>query len=378
MNAGTDASHPEIANASAPDASAETKQPTAPAPRPRGPISLLILATLAIGYTMWAAQELILPILLAAFFALVGNPILRLLGKLRLPRFLAALIVLIGGLAIAGALSLQLAEPASEWVRQVPRELKQVGPKLRQMTKPLLEANRAAQNFARAAGGESTAKPVQVVKTEINDPYRALTSTPRYVAQVLAVVLLTFFFMVFGESLQRNAIALLPNPQKKKLTLDILHSIEREISRYVLTISLINSGLGLALAGALYALGVPLQESLLWGTMAAILNFAPFVGPLIGMALMLLMGFVAFDAPSAALLPAGLYLLLHTIESQAVTPIVLGRRMRLSPLVLMLALMLFGWLWGIIGLLLAVPMLVCVKLVLARIEGMQGWAKLME
>ncbi|MGO1070685.1 AI-2E family transporter [Lysobacter sp. CA199] len=341
-------------------------------------MSLLVLATLAVGYTLWAAQELILPILLAAFFALVGNPILRLLGKLRLPRFIAALIVLIGGLAVAGALSLQLAEPASEWVRQVPRELKQVGPKLRQMTKPLQDANRAAQNFARAAGGESTAKPVQVVKTELNDPYRSLTSTPKYVAQVLAVVLLTFFFMVFGESLQRNAIALLPSQQKKKLTIDILHSIEREISRYVLTITLINTGLGLALAGALYALGVPLPESLLWGTMAAILNFAPFVGPLIGMGVMLLMGFVAFDDPGASLLPAGLYLLLHAIESQAVTPIVLGRRMRLSPLVLILALMFFGWMWGIVGLLLAVPMLVCVKLVLARIEGMDGWARLLE
>ncbi|ALN93343.1 AI-2E family transporter [Lysobacter gummosus] len=368
---------PETDAAAPGDDSAQTTAPITP-PRPPGPVSLVVLAALAVGYTLWAAQELILPILLAAFFALVGNPILRLLGKLRLPRVLAALIVLVGGLAIAGTLTLQLAEPASEWVRQVPRELKQVGPKLRQMTKPLQDANRAAQNFARAAGGESTAKPVQVVKTELNDPYRSLTATPRYVAQVLAVVLLTFFFMVFGESLQRNAIALLPNQQKKKLTIDILHSIEREISRYVLTISLINSGLGLALACALYALGVPLQESLLWGTMAAILNFAPFVGPLIGMAVMLLMGFVAFDDPGASLLPAGLYLLLHTIESQVVTPIVLGRRMRLSPLVLMLALMFFGWLWGIVGLLLAVPLLVCVKLLLARIEGMEGWSKLME
>jgi predicted PurR-regulated permease PerM len=347
-------------------------------PRPRGPVSLLVLATLAFGYTLWAAQELLLPILLAAFFALVGNPILRLLGKLRLPRLLAALLVLAGGLAIAGTLTLQLAEPAGEWVRQVPKELKQVGPKLRQMTKPLQDANRAAQNFARAAGGENTAKPVQVVKTELDDPYRALTSTPKRVAQVLAVVLLTFFFMVFGESLQRNAIALLPSQQQKKLTIDILHSIEREISRYVLTISLINTGLGLALAGALYALGTPLQEALLWGTMAAILNFAPFVGPLIGVAVMLVMGLVAFDELWPSLLPAGLYLGLHTIESQVVTPLVLGRRMRLSPLVLMLALMFFGWLWGIVGLLLAVPLLVCVKLVLARIEGLDGWARLLE
>lgn len=349
-----------------------------PAPRPKAPVSLTVLAVLAVGYTLWAAQELILPILLAAFFALVGNPILRLLHRLYLPRVIGAVAVIVGGLAISGVLALQLVEPASEWVRQVPREMKQLAPKLREMTKPMQEANRAAQNIARAAGGESTSKPVQVIKTELNDPYRALTSTPKYVAQVLAVVLLTFFFMVYGESLQRKAIALLPGPQQKRLTIDILHSIEREISRYVLTISLINTGLGLALAGALYALGVPLQESLLWGTMAAILNFAPFVGPLIGMLIMLMTGLVAFDELLPSLLPAGVYLLLHAIESQAVTPIVLGRSMRLSPLVLILALMFFGWLWGIIGLLLAVPMLVCVKLVLARIEGLGGWSKLLE
>lgn len=347
-------------------------------PRPRAPASVVLLATLAVGATLWAAQALILPILLAAFFALVGNPIIRGLHKLWLPRFAGALIVLIGGLAAAGLLANQLIEPAGEWVRQVPREMKQLAPKLREMTKPMQEANRAAQNIARAAGGESTSKPVQVVKTELNDPYKSLTSTPKYVASVLAVVLLTFFFMVYGESLQRNAISLLPGLRERKVTVDILQSIEREISRYVLTISLINTAVGLALAGALLWLGVPLPESLLWGTMAAVLNFAPYVGPLIGMVTMLLMGFVAFDEAWRALLPAGLYLVLHTIEGQIVTPIVLGRRMRLSPLVLILALMIFGWLWGIAGLLLAVPMLVCVKLVLARIEGLEKWSKLLE
>ena len=94
--------------------------------------------------------------------------------------------------------------------------------------------------------------------------------------------------------------------------------------------------------------------------------------------MMLLVGFITFDDPLHTLLPAGIYLVLHTLEGQIITPIILGRRMALSPLVLILALMLFGWAWGIIGLLLAVPLLVCVKLVLARVEGMEGWARLLE
>ena len=345
------------------------------APRPRASAAALVLATIAVGMVLWLAQGLILPVLLSMFFALIGNPIIRVLQRVWIPRFLGALLVLAGGLLLAGALGNQLIEPAGEWVRQAPTELKELAPKLRAMVKPVQEANRAAENLARAAGGES--KPVQVVRTEANEPYKLLTTTPRLIASVLAVVLLTFFFMVYGENLQRNAIALLHSRQQKKLTVEILQSIEAELSRYVLTISLINAVVGLVFAIALVLLGFPLPEALLWGTMATLLNFAPYVGPLIGMAVMLLIGITAFDGVQA-LVPTGIYLTLHTLEGQLITPIVLGRRMRVSPLVLILVLMVFGGLWGIIGLLLAVPLLVCVKLVLERIEGMEGWARLLE
>jgi predicted PurR-regulated permease PerM len=352
---------------------------TPPPARPAASTALLVLAVLAVGYTLWAAQDLVLPVLLSMFFALVGNPIIRLLQRAFVPRFVGALLVLTLGIAGAVLLGRQLVEPAGEWVRQVPRELRDLAPKLRNLTKPMQEANKAAENIARAAGGESMLKPVQVIRTEVNDPYKALTTTPRMLASVLAVVLLTFFFMTYGENLQRNAIALLPTRQRKKLTVDILQSIEREISRYMLTISLINTLLGLILAGILYWwMKLPMQEALLWGTVAAVLNFAPYVGPLIGVLLMLLMGFVFYDETLQSVTPAAIYLGLHTIEGQMITPIVLGRRMRLSPLLLILALMVFGWLWGIVGLLLAVPLLVCVKIVLAKIDGMEGWAKLLE
>ncbi|MFC3654445.1 AI-2E family transporter [Xanthomonas hyacinthi] len=351
--------------------------PPPPAPRPRGPVSLVVLATLAVGCTLWAAQEVILPILLAAFFALVGNPILRGLQRLYVPRFLGALLVLLSGMAVATALAMQLAGPAAEWVQQAPGQMRHIATQVRDLTKPMQQANQAAENFARAAGG-GDGRRVQVIRTQLDDPYKALVRTPRLAASALAVVLLTFFFMVFGENLQRHAIALLPNRQQQKFTADILRSIEREVSRYVLTISVINALVGLIFAGILVLLKIPLQEALLWGTVVALLNFAPYVGPLIGAMLMLLMGFVEFRDPLSAALPAILYLALHMLEGQVVTPIVLGRRMAISPLMLILALMLFGWLWGMIGLLLAVPLLVCIKMVLARVEGMQRWARLLE
>ncbi|MGN6152210.1 MAG: AI-2E family transporter [Lysobacteraceae bacterium] len=346
-------------------------------PRPRSSRAALVLATLAVGFTMWATQDLLLPILLAAFFALIGNPILRGLRRLYVPRFIGATAVLTGGIAAAILLGSLLADPAGDLFRQLPREMRQIAPKLRELARPVQEAKKGAENIARVAGGEE-AGAVKVVRTEVNDPYRALTTTPRMLASVLAVVLLTFFFMVYGDGLQKKVLGLLPSKQQKRLTVEILESIERELSRYVLTISVINGLLGLVYAGVLLGLGLPLPEALMWGTLAGVLNYAPYVGPLVGVAASLLMGFVHFDDPLHALLPAGVYLLLHAIESQLVTPIVLGRRMALSPLVLILGLMVVGWLWGFIGLLLAVPLLACTKLVLERLDGMEAWARLLE
>jgi len=337
----------------------------------------VVLAVLAVGYTLWAAQTVILPIMLAAFFSMVGNPIIRALRKLRIPRFLAALLVLVVGVAGTIALTAQLAGPAAAWFQQAPAQMRQISREVRDFTKPVQQANQAAENFARAAGGDN-GRQVQVVRTQLDDPYRALVRAPKLAASMLAVILLTFFFMVYGENLQRHAIALLPSRAQQRFTTGIMMEIEREVSRYVLTITLINTTVGMIYAGILYALGIPPQEALLWGTVVALLNFAPYVGPLIGVLLMLLMGFVTFDTPAVSVLPAGLYLALHTIEGQIVTPIILGRRMAISPLMLILALMMFGWLWGMIGLLLAVPLLVCIKMILSRLEGTQRWARLLE
>lgn len=368
---------PDDSGQSAADAGANAAAASPVPPRPRSSTAAIVLASLAVAYTLWATQELLLPVLLAMFFALIGNPIIRTLEKIHIPRFLGALAVLSSGLACALLLGSLLAEPAGSLVRQLPRELREIAPKLREVVKPVQDAKKGAESIARVAGGED-ANTVRLVRTEVNDPFRALTATPRMIASVLAVVLLTLFFMVYGANLQRKVLGLLPGWQQKKLTVDILQSIEREMSRYVLTITIINVLLGLVFAGVLVWLGLAIPEALMWGTLAALLNYAPYVGPLIGIMAMLLMGFVHFDTPLEALVPSGIYLLLHTIEGQFITPILLGRRMALSPLVLILGLMVFGWLWGIVGLLLAVPLLACTKVVLERVDGLGPWARLLE
>src|SRR5690606_8022465 len=165
-------------------------------------------------------------------------------------RFLAALLVLLTGLVGSGALAVQLVAPATAWAEQAPREARKIGRELQSLTRPMHEANRIAEDVARAAAGDASRRG-QVVRTRVDAPYAVLTRTPRLLAAVLAVVLLTFFFMVYGENLQRNAIALLPGRQQKRFTVEILQSIEHQVSRYVLTISLIYATVGLLFDGIL-------------------------------------------------------------------------------------------------------------------------------
>jgi predicted PurR-regulated permease PerM len=347
------------------------------AERPRSPIALIVLATLACLFAAWATRDVLIPLMLAMFLALVGNPIIRTLKRLFIPRFLGSLIVLGAGLIGAGMLIDQLAEPAAAWVHQAPTQLRQLAPKFRELLRPVQEASTAAQSIAQAAG--SGDRSVRVVRTETGISWDAFLTTPRWIGSLVAVILLTYFFMVYGESFQRKAISMLPSRHQKRVTAEILQSIETEVSRYVVTITLINCVVGTLLAAALFfVVHLPAQQALLWGTLAALLNFAPYVGPMIGVGVMLLMGFISFKGLFASLLPAMIYLGLHVLEGEIVTPIILGRRMAISPLILILALMVCSWLWSIAGLLLAVPMMVCVKIVLSKIDAYSRWASLLE
>ena len=356
-------------------------EPPEAAPEPASGLGAVrLIAVLFSLAALWLASDLLVPVMMALLLALLGNPLVARLARWKIPRWIGALLVVVGGLALSVWLASLLITPATDWMKQAPTEMRQLAPKLKQLTRQVDEANKAAASLVTSTGAAENAPAGEAAEDAPRPPnlWTLIGNAPRVLASLLAVVLLAYFFLVYGKQVQRHAIDRLPGAEQQKLTREILQRIQAELSRYVLTISRINVVVCALLAAGLYWLGIDLSDALLWGTLAAVLNFIPYVGPLTGVLLMAVVGVVAFEEPARMAAPSALYLLLHAVESQFVTPVVLGRRMALSPLVMLLWLMLWGFLWGIAGLLLAVPMLASLKIVAERVEGWQGWAQLIE
>ena len=337
-------------------------------------VGMLVAAVLL--YTCYFAASLLLPILIAAFTAMLLNPLLRLLRRLWMPGWLAALLVVGGLVAALAGVGLLLYEPAMETARDLPREMRQVAPKLRQLVQPIEEASRVTdalqtiQTTRPDAPRQVEVVPARPTFTEV------LSSSGETLAQVLAAMILVYFFLVFGEALLRRAVEIAPTLAQKRITVEIVRNIQSDMSRYMLTITIINLALGLTTAGVMWLLGMP--SPLLWGAVAGLLNYAPYVGPVAAALVLAVAGLFHFDSLGAALLPSAAYLGLNAVEGQFLTPLLLGNSLSLNPVIILLWLMFWGWLWGIPGFLLGVPMLVCFKIICARIEGLQRWSAMLE
>jgi predicted PurR-regulated permease PerM len=193
---------------------------------------------------------------------------------------------------------------------------------------------------------------------------------------VLTVVLLVYFFLVYGETLARKTMALFSAPDHKRNTADILQATQSELSRYLFMTTLINACVGLG--AGLIAHFSHVEDALLWGVLAAVLNFVPYVGPACMVFVFLVLGLLDFDRVGQALVPAGFFLALVILEGQFLTPLILGRNLRLNPVIIILWLMLLGWMWGPVGAVVAVPALAVVKIVCARVAGWEWMAKAIE
>lgn len=325
---------------------------------------LFLLAVVAVCY---AAADFVLPVVVALVLMLVLQPAMRGLEDLHVPRAAAALLLLalVFG-AIAGIITV-LAGPASEWAQNLPESI----PKLQQRLSFLAEPIAAFQRLAARAQtlihmtGPSP-MPVTMDGTALGD--RLIYGTRYLVSEFGTIVLVLFFLLIGGDRFLRRLVEILPRFSSKRQAVEIWQQIERDISAYLLTITIMNAAVGLATALVVWLCG--LGDPVLWGTLAFLLNYVPILGPMAGVVVFLLAGLLTIDSLWFAFLPAGLYLGIHLLEGEAVTPLLLARRFTINPVLIVIALIFWYWMWGVPGAILATPMLAITKIVCDRVPSL--------
>lgn len=338
--------------------------------------SLLIIAALAIAFTLYLAASLVLPILIAAFLAILLAPAVRALASLRVPQAAAAAIVVTITVGLTGALLFHLYSPVQNWLTtEGHADLRVLERKLRALRVPVEAVKNATKTVESIAEGDSRA-PKPVVKVETSSPLSMFRTMHTVLLTTLTTILLVYFLLASGNLLLRKLVQATPRLPDKIRTIEIAHSLQREISAYFATVTLINIGLGMATAATLWLLGMPVPLAL--GVMAALLNFIPYLGPMLTIVAIAGVAIVTFDTPMSIFLPPAVYLLLHIIEGQLIVPYVLGRRMAVNPVILFLWVLVFTWLWGAPGAVIALPVLVAVRICAERIESLRLLANLLE
>lgn len=334
--------------------------------------ALLILALL---YTVALVKALIIPLVLAAFIGLALNPIVAVGARHRIPRWLTAIVLMITLIAAIGAGIGMLSEPAIGWFHSAPSAIHAFGMKLEHVTQPLEAANRATQTLVNGHAPPRV-QPGQNPSDVAFSMWDVLSNAPKVLAAVLTVLLLVFFFLIYGDLLLRRLVEIAPSFGYKRHAVCIVRGIQTEVSRYILTTVLINVSLGMLTAGMLYFLHVP--DPLLWGTVAMLANFIPYVGAIVTTTMLLLVGLMHFEDLLHGVLPALCFAMITATEGNMITPMILGRRMRISPIAILIWLLVWGWLWGVPGALLAVPMLTSAKLIAERVRGWEWFARMVQ
>ncbi|MEO7072232.1 MAG: AI-2E family transporter [Rhodanobacter sp.] len=331
--------------------------------------ALLLLGLL---YTITLTKGMLIPLVLAAFIGLALNPIVATGVRWHLPRWLASSILMLGLITGIGAAVGLLAQPAAGWFRGAPTAIRSFIPKLSSITRPLEAANRATQTLVsghstRASAAATTAPPLSISAWDV------VSTAPKILAAVLSVTLLVFFFLLYGDTMLRRLVEITPSFAYKRHAVEIVRNIQSEVSRYLLTALLINGSLGGVTAAMLWMYGV--QDPLLWGAVAMFANFIPYVGAIFTTIVLAAVNMLyTSDINLAVFFPAMTFAGITAIEGNLITPFVQGRSMRLSPIAILLWLLVWGWLWGIPGALLAVPMLTCTKLICERVAGWSWFA----
>ena len=331
---------------------------------------LFILALIA---ALKLARELLLPVVTALILSLVFLPVVRAMRKFYIPAPVAGAIIVLGVFAVMSTGIYNLAAPASDWLAQAPQNLKEIGGKLRKVAgsvKDVATATAQVQSITQemATGGGAT--PHKVQEVAVQGPSMAgtvLGAAQAFSSTAAQTFVLMYFLLASGNTFLRKVVAATPRFTDKKREVDIANQVENAVSSYLFTVSFINMALGASVALALYFMGVP--NPILWGVMVALFNFVPYLGEMASIVILSIVGLLTFDDLwHGAMVPIVFYLL-SAIEGYLVTPMVLGKRLSLNPVVIVLSVLFWGWMWGIPGALLAVPSLVAIKTTCDRIDS---------
>jgi predicted PurR-regulated permease PerM len=336
-----------------------------------GPINIRSIALTGIFlyvsfFVMFIAKSIFLPICLALILNLLLAPIVRGLRKFFVPAPIAAAAILL--LFVSGMFFgvMQLATPASLWLERGPQALRQVEQNFRSVKRSVVEMGKATQALEKAAS-MSDARPTPQVEVKTDSLGGTLVDwTMEFVIGLVSTLILLYFFLASGDLFLEKLVKVLPRFSDKRRAVEIVRGIEESISTYLMTVTGVNICLGILIGATMYVLGMP--NPLLWGVMAAILNFIPYVGSIIGLGAITLAATVSFQQINViAMVPAS-YLLLTALEGNFVTPMLLGKRLTLNPVVVLISVLFWGWLWGPLGALLAVPFVASFKIMCDHIE----------
>jgi predicted PurR-regulated permease PerM len=327
------------------------------------------LFVLAVVYTLYFAQALFIPVFFAILLNLLLSPAVDTLEKIRIPRILGSALVIIALLFVVTASFSIFYRPAADWIERAPKSLRTVEKKLRFITKPVEKIGEATKGVEEIVdiGSKPGGATVAVGKTGFLN--RLIYETSELVFGLATGIILLYFLLVSGDMFLRKVINVLPTLSDKKKAVELARRIESDISVYLYTVVAINICLGVVVGAAMYALGMP--SPFLWGLVAGLLNFIMYIGPVVGITVIALAAIISFDSVTEALLPPLAYFLINGIEGNFITPFILGRRLVMNPIVIFLALLFWGWLWGVPGALIAVPIVVILKIICDNTESLK-------
>jgi predicted PurR-regulated permease PerM len=327
----------------------------------------IIPIVLAIMGFLYFARPVVLPVFLACVAGMTLKPLIRWSSCCHIPPWISAAVVLCLLVSAMGIGLFQLGRPALTWMNEAPQRMTELRQRVQKVFPRLARFNKAAAavNNLGATEDEDKATMVEVKTSRLPSTFINWTGT--FLAGVGETLILLYLLLASGDLFLQKLVHVMPTMRDKKRAVEISHEIQQNISNFLFSVSLINIGLGLVVSGGLYFMDVP--NAVMWGMFVAVLNFVPYFGPVAGVIVLAAVGLTAFDSLWMGLLPSAWYLLLHLLEANLITPVLLGRRFTLNPVVIFVSLIFWTWLWGLPGALLSVPILVSIKVVCDRVPA---------